>query len=222
MKQHILFFFFLITFVNLLSVNKVSAQEVTVQEVSTAEASKNDIEKQLVKQKIIVQTDNEQIIPQHEVICKQTPRKIGLIEEDEITLHSIITDDNGEAIIEVNLNDNSIYTCTSKELTTKDYCWYFPYQTMSFGYPEAQQNERPIYLVGQTSPDTCNSEFSQSELEQGIENLLPSGTPEPFTNKNLIIPVETPDPEIVQSSQSDYSEITLWQWFVAKIKALFN
>ncbi len=82
------------------------------------------------------------------------------------------------------------------------------------------KKNKPIYLVGQTSPETCNKEFSEAELKNGIEEFLPSGTPLPFKNKNLAYASPTPLP-VQESTDLENKEITLWQWIVLKIKALF-
>lgn len=196
----------LLFLVSLFSMPQVSAQE-----------SSPPI--QTYTRKIIVQTDDEQPVANHTVVCTQTPKKPGLVDEEEIKTHEITSNESGEVLLEVTEYKNFIFMCESKEPTTNDYCWYFPQSTVSFDIYELYNLNTPVYLVGQKSPETCNKEFTQEELEAGITSFLPQGTVLPFTNKNLIPKLPTPSPvPITERGQ----EVTLWQWFVEKIKWLFS
>lgn len=170
---------------------------------------------------IIVQTDSEESVANQAVLCRQTPKKLGLIAADEVVVHEITTNESGAALLEFTDIPSSMFICSSKEITTADYCWYFPHSTISFEIYEESEKNKPVYLVGQTSPDTCNKELTQEELENGISTLLPQGTALPFTNKNLM--PATPAPEaMVENIETDNQEITLWQWIVQKLRTLFR
>lgn len=171
---------------------------------------------------IIVQTDLEEPINNQTIICKQLPKKIDSVLESEIALHEIVTNDSGEASLTVIDPENSIFSCTSKEVATTDYCWYFPSPTVFFDIYEETEKNKPVYLVGQKSPETCGKTFTETELQNGIANLLPSGTPMPFQNKNLTPPTPNlPPSATTQISVEENKELTLWQWIVLKIKSLF-
>jgi len=169
---------------------------------------------------IIVQNDLEEPIPNHELKCKQIPIKLEAVKESETTWFELTTNESGEAQLDVEKNDGVIYSCESKAPTTQDYCWYFPMTTIFFEIYDNEEKNIPVYLVSLASPDTCGKEFSEAELKN-IEKYLPSGTPAPFQNKNLIPSTPTPTPEIIQPSETS-EEITLWQWIVFKIKSLFR
>ena len=170
---------------------------------------------------IIIQTDLEEPVANQTVICKQIPKKLGQVSANEITLHELTTNDSGEAVLGVTDSKNMIFTCETKEKTTTDYCWYFPHATSSFDIFDDSELNKPVYIVGQKSPETCNKEFSQEQLDAGITALLPQGTVLPFTNKNLI--PETPKPQIIpESTQQPTDEtLTLWQWLFLKLRAIF-
>ena len=215
----------------------VQAQETTTQESNS--------EQNRVSQTIIVQTDSEEPIKNQTLLCRQTPKKLGIVTASETILHEVTTNELGVVILMVTDGENSIFSCTSKELTTPDYCWYFPHPTISFELSQGavdnsenldgqdnqlnqdnrdtqgKRSEKPVYLIGQLSPDTCNKELTEQELKNGITNLLPQGTALPFTNKNLIPP--TPEPEIIaDDTKESEQEITLWQWIMAKLRSLFS
>lgn len=169
---------------------------------------------------IVVQTDLEEPVTNHTIICKAVPKTVGLVNESEIIFYEIETNESGEATLNVPDTKDFTFSCESKELTTKDYCWYFANSTMHFDIYESQEKNTSVYLVGQTSPETCNKQLSEAELKTGIENLLPQGTVLPFTNKNLTPELPTPIPSIVPQEEIE-TEITLWQWILSKLKSLF-
>jgi hypothetical protein len=167
---------------------------------------------------IIVQTDDEQAVGSHEITCQQIPKTLGIVPKNEIIEHQLTTNNKGEAIFNVKNDGNYYFVCSSTQTTTQDYCWYFPINTLSFDiYAEAEKNN-PVYLVGLASPDTCGQEFSQEQLKAGIDELLPQGTPLPYTNKNIQPPVVTP--EALVSDQNDQPQ-NFWQWLISFLKSIF-
>lgn len=170
---------------------------------------------------IVVQTDLEEPVANHAIICREIPKTIGLLNESDVVIHEIVTNESGEAILNVTDNKNVLFACESKELTTKDYCWYFPNSTMHFDIYDSKEDNKAIYLVGQTSPETCNKQLSDEEIKAGIQNLLPQGSALPFTNKNLTPEPPTPSPTIEPFEETE-TEITLWQWILSKIKSIFQ
>ncbi len=96
---------------------------------------------------IIVQDDLEKPIPNFDLICKQMPKKLEQITENEVIFHELTTNESGEAVLGVSDNTNFIFTCTSKKSTTPDYCWYFPNPTISFDVYEDTEKKQ-TYLFG--------------------------------------------------------------------------
>ncbi len=213
-KKLLLFSFFLFSFL-LLRPSVVNAQDVQLTNPA-APTPKSKLLRQ-----IIVQNDLEEPIANLVIVCKQIPKKLDDSSENEIVTHELTTDSLGQTNLEVSETENFVFSCTSKTPTTTDYCWYFPNPTISFNMNENIEKNKPIYLVAQTSPDTCNKQYSEDELKKGIETLLPSGTPLPFNNKNLAYATPTPTPNIENAPTTENTETTLWQWIVQKIKALF-
>lgn len=172
---------------------------------------------------IIVQTDTEEAIPNHQIICKQIPKKLDYVAEDEIQLIEMTTSSSGEAQL-ASQTDNVIYTCMSKDATTQDYCWYFPTTTQFFEVSRTAELNDPIYLVAQQSDETCNKTFTQTELEAGIDQFLPAGTPPPFNNKNIAGTPTTPTPELgTQTTQETASPetISFWNWILKILGSIF-
>lgn len=170
---------------------------------------------------IVVQTDLEEPVANHTIICREIPKTIDIINESDIIFHEIVTNESGEAVLRVLDNKNVFFSCESKEPTTKDYCWHFPISTEYFDIIDSQEQNKDVYLVGQASPETCNKQLTDEELEAGIQNLLPQGSVLPFANQNLSPELPTPSP-IIEQSQDAETEITLWQWILSKLKSLFK
>lgn len=202
-------FFLLISF---FTVNPVFAQEAPIENAPEAKYSRP----------IILQTDLEETVANEIIVCREMPKKLGLVTEDEIVTHEITTDTHGEAVLGVSTITEKIFTCSKKTITTPDYCWYFPYSTASFEIYEEDAKNEPLYIIGIKSPDTCNKEFSEAELKDGIATLLPQGTAAPYTNKNAYPePPAVLDPTQNQTEQIN-EELTFWQWLIAKIKSIFR
>ncbi len=214
MNKKLLLLSFFLLFILSLSTSKVNAQDIqSTNNPATSPKSK-------LLRKIIVQTDLEKPIANFNILCKQMPKKLGNINENEIVSYELTTNNSGEVILEVENNMDVVFSCKSQSATTPDYCWYFPNPTISFDIYNASEKNKPIYLVGQTSPETCNKTYTETELKNGIEKLLPSGSPLPFKNKNLAYATPTPTPSL-ENAPTENTEITLWQWLVMKFKALF-
>ncbi len=204
---------------SLLLPNSVHAQTESPTDSNIATNSAN-----MKKQTIIVQTDSEEPISDHEIVCKQLPKKLGPVSEDEITYHELTTAEDGSAVLGVTDSNEYIFSCSSKEITTSDYCWYFPSSTTFFDMSAAvtsKDNEaKPIYLVGINSPNSCGKEIN-TEDESEIAELLPSGTPQPFTNKNVVFAADTDSQtKVITADTTEEPNIGLLQKIVIILKNL--
>lgn len=194
----------------LLFAPQVSAQEMQPEQEET-----------VYKRTIFLQTDLEEPVANETIVCQEMPKKLGLIELDEITTHETTTDNSGKAVLGVLDNKDKMFTCTKKDITSSDNCWYFPYSTISFDIYDEEEKNEPLYIIGQKSPNTCNKEFTEQEIEEGaVLAMLPEGTAAPFTNKNAYPELPTPLPTVELENQ-DGQELTFWQWVIQKIKSIF-
>jgi len=170
---------------------------------------------------ITVQTDLEEPVVNQVILCHQQPKRAGLVEEDEIIYHEITTNEFGEASLELNNIEDFVFMCSTKELTTDDYCWYFPNSTTSFEIYKEESKNTPLYLIGLRSSQTCDKEFTKEEIDDGIYSQLPQGTPEAYKNSNAY-PTQQVNQQEIQLENQTIEEISLWQWIISKIKAIFQ
>jgi hypothetical protein len=171
---------------------------------------------------IIVHTDLEEVIPNHTIICRIMPKKLGLIDPSEVVTVELTSNDQGEATLAVDDNSDVMASCASKELTTQDYCWFFPQETTGFDIFNDESKNEPIYLIAQKSPGTCGKDFSEKELQIGLKSLVPQGTTLPFTHSKFSPSVPTNNIEVPETAQvATKNDITLWQWVVLKLQSIF-
>lgn len=185
---------------------------------------------------VIVETDSEEPLSDVGVVCRSITHDFDSGDNSE-TLETQVTDENG--IIEVVIDDtpNTSYRCATESTTTDDGCWYFARKSKFFSYRDPLA---PIYIVGLESPETCNKDLSEQEVDAHVEELFAN---EPPAFKNSHVQEVTHYPQEKNNGQGNQMEeadsatggkmskdtqdgaenaSNIFEWVFSKIKSLFR